>query len=111
LRLKVLLDECIDRRLAREIGGHAVTTVSGMGWAGVKNGALLRKAEGAGFDAFITADRNLAFQQPVARFHLAVLVLRASKNRYQDFLPLVPKIETALKNPLPGRVVFISSRE
>ena len=60
--MKILLDECIDRRLARELKGHTVKTVPQMGWAGIKNGRLLAAAEKE-FDVFVTVDRNLSFQQ------------------------------------------------
>lgn len=55
--MKLLLDECIDRRLAKDLEGHDVKTVPQMGWAGIKNGALLTLAE-QDFDVFITVDRN-----------------------------------------------------
>lgn len=51
--MKILLDECVPGRLGRDLIGHDVITVPSMGWAGIKNGALLRLADGA-FDAFIT---------------------------------------------------------
>jgi hypothetical protein len=89
--MKVLLDECLDRRLAKEFGGHFVRTVPQMGWAGVKNGRLLTLAEKE-FDVFITVDRNLAFQQNVTNFNIAVVVLHASSNRLVDLKPLVPEI-------------------
>ena len=60
--MKILLDECVDRRLATEIYGHDVNTVPQMGWAGIKNGDLLALAENS-FDLFVTVDRNLSFQQ------------------------------------------------
>jgi len=60
----VLLDECVDRRLVRDIVGHELSTVVGLGWAGVRNGDLLIRAAGQ-FDAFVTVDRNLVFQQRV----------------------------------------------
>jgi hypothetical protein len=85
------LDECIDRRLAREFVGYEVKTVPQMGWAGVKNGQLLTLAESE-FDAFITVDRNLAFQQNLPQFRIAVLVLHAVSNRLADLKPLAPKI-------------------
>ncbi|WP_295579958.1 DUF5615 family PIN-like protein [uncultured Lamprocystis sp.] len=72
--LKVLLDECIDRRLARSLPGHAVKTVPQMHWSGLKDGALLAAAARQ-FDVFITVDRNLAFQQHLPAFTIAVLVL------------------------------------
>ena len=59
--MKILLDECIDRRLAKEIVGHDVKTVPQMGWATIKNGELLSLAEKE-FDIFLTIDRNLSFQ-------------------------------------------------
>ena len=60
--MKILLDECIDRRLAKDIQGHEVLTVPQAGWAGIKNGELLRLAQ-AQFDVFVTVDQNLSFQQ------------------------------------------------
>jgi hypothetical protein len=56
--VKILLDECVDRRFARELAGHEVGTVPQQGWAGIKNGDLLALAEKE-FDAFITVDRKL----------------------------------------------------
>lgn len=62
-----------------------------MGWAGVKNGQLLALAE-AEFDIFITVDRNLAFQQNLPQFDIAVIVLQAPSNRLADLKPLAPEI-------------------
>ncbi len=59
--MRVLLDECVDRRLARDIFGQEASTVHGLGWAGDRNGALLTRAAGH-FDVFVSVDRNLAFQ-------------------------------------------------
>lgn len=86
--MKLLLDKCIDGRLAREIEGHEVVTVPQAGWAGIKNGESLSKAQ-AHFDVFITVDRNLAFQQNVSQFTIAVIVLQAPTNRLKDLRPLV----------------------
>ena len=58
--MKILLDECVDRRFAKEIEGHEVVTVPQAGWAGIKNGELLTRVQ-MQFDAFVTVDRNLAF--------------------------------------------------
>ena len=60
--MRVLLDECVDRRLARYIAGHDVKTARKMGWTTIKNGELLALASQA-FDVFVTVDRNLSFQQ------------------------------------------------
>jgi hypothetical protein len=104
--VKLLLDECLDRRLARDIVGHDVSAVQQMGWAGVENGELLRRAA-AVFDAFITVDRNLSFQQNPAELPLAVIVLRAPSNRLADLKPLVPKLLTALAELRRNSVVWV----
>ena len=64
--MKVLLDECVDWRLGRDIVGHDVKTARLMGWAAIKNGELLALAEQQ-FDVFVTVDRNLSFQQNLHR--------------------------------------------
>jgi hypothetical protein len=61
--VRVLLDEQLPRHLVHQLQGHEVTTVQQQGWAGMKNGELLRSAAAAGFEVFLTADRNLEFQQ------------------------------------------------
>lgn len=93
--MKLLLDECIDRRLARDLPGHEVKTVPQMGWAGKKNGELLALAEGV-FEVFVTVDRNLSFQQNFPAFKIAVLVLHAPSNTLADLKPLAPKILATL---------------
>jgi hypothetical protein len=104
--VKLLLDECIDRRLAKDLGGHDVRTVPQMGWAGIKNGALLTLAENE-FDVFITVDRNLSFQQNLPKFNIAVLVLHAISNRLTDLKPLAPKILVTLPTLTKGDAVHI----
>lgn len=101
--MRLLLDECVDRRLARDLAGHEVKTVPQAGWAGKKNGALLAPAETA-FDVFITVDRNLSFQQNLSEFNIAVLVLHAPSNRLEDLRPLAPKILSALPALAKGAV-------
>ena len=89
--VKILLDECIDRKLAKQLPEHEVKTVPQMGWAGINDGELLRLAEGE-FEVLITVDQNLPFQQNLAVLDLAVLVLQAPSNRLADLQVLVPKI-------------------
>lgn len=106
--MRVLLDECIDRRLAREIEGHEVVTVPQAGWAGIKNGELLRLAQGQ-FDVFVTVDRNLSFQQSLPGFSIAVIVLRAPTNRLKDMRPLVPRLIQALPLVSKGEVRWVNA--
>jgi len=64
--MKILLDECIPRKLKNSFPGHECQTVPEAGLAGQKNGLLLSLAEGAGFDLFITIDKGLQYQQNLA---------------------------------------------
>jgi hypothetical protein len=104
--VKILLDECIDWRLSRAIRGHEVRSVGQEGWTGVKNGELLALASER-FDAFITVDRNLSFQQNVTDLRIAVIVLRARTNRLRELLPLVPNILSVLDAGKPGVVTLV----
>ena len=106
--MKVLLDECIDRGLAKQLPGHTVKTVPQMRWGGIKNGRLLALAEEE-FDVFITVDRNLSFQQPLPKFKIAVLVIRARTNRLADLKVLVPQILVALPRAKAGQVEVIGA--
>ena len=104
--VRILLDECLPRRLKRGLSGHEVQTVPEAGWASKKNGALLALAE-ARFDVFVTVDRNLSFQQDLGRFRIAVVVLVATGNRESDLRPLIPRLLIALNAVVPGQIVRV----
>ena len=104
--MKILLDECIDRRLAREFIGYEIETVPQMGWAGIKDRELLVLAA-AVFDVFITADRNLSFQQNLSQFNLSLIVLQAQSNRLADLKPLVPKVLEILDIAPKGQATLV----
>lgn len=104
--MRVLLDECVDRRLANELAAHDVQTVPAMGWAGKRNGELLSLAA-ANFDAFVTVDRNLAKQHDVSKLGFAIIVLVARSNRLADLLPLVPQLLAALGSARAAEVVEV----
>jgi hypothetical protein len=76
LPVRVLLDECLPRRLKRVLGGHDAKTAPEMGWASKRNGELLALAVGQ-FEVFLTADRNLSYQQDASSFDIAIVVLVA----------------------------------
>ena len=104
--MRVFLDECVDWRLARDIVGHEVKAARQMGWTAIKNGALLTLAS-KHFDAFVTVDRNLSFQQNLETFPIAVIVLGAKTNRLADLRPLAPKLLAAIDSAAPGALKFI----
>lgn len=93
--MHILLDENLPTDLTQQLSAHDVQTVVGMGWAGVKNGELLRRATGR-FDAFVTMDGNLEFQQPIDRQSFGVVVVSAMSNRMEHLKPLIQDILAAL---------------
>jgi uncharacterized protein DUF5615 len=104
--VKVLLDECVDWRLGRDIVGHDVKTAHQMGWDTIKNGELLALASNH-FDVFVTVDRNLSFQQNLSSFSIAIIVLQARTNRLADLKPLVPNFLAAIQSAQPGVATIV----
>jgi hypothetical protein len=105
--MRVLLDECIPAGLRRELPGHEVTTVQRMGWAGTKNGAPLPLVASAGFEAFLTVDKGIEFQQQVAALPFGVIALHSRSNDITVLRPLMPAVLAALPQLTAGRFVRI----
>ncbi len=105
--MRILLDECVPRRLQRELAGQDVSTVFDMGWSGRKNGELLQLAASTGFTVLITVDQNLRYQQNLMVMGLAAIVLIAPTNRLADLRPLIPSVERALLTIAAGDIIEI----
>ena len=101
--MRVLLDEQLPLDLAPLLSGHDVRSVGQQGWAGIRNGELLRRA-GLEFHAFLTMDRNLEFQQNISALALGILLVRAPSNRMLHLEPLVPAILRELTQVVPGKL-------
>ena len=104
--MRVLLDENLPHDLTGALIGHSVSTVQALGWAGTKNGALLKRASGL-IDALVTMDRNLEHQQDVSVLPFGVVVVGAPSNRVPDLTPLVPEMLAALDRIRPGKIEHI----
>jgi hypothetical protein len=104
--MRVLLDECMPRALREEIPGHQVKTVAEAGWAGARNGELLRLAASQ-FDLLITVDRNLEYQQSFAGLSLAVIVIHAPSSDIAVLRPLMPAVLAAIPQTWPGTVTHV----
>ncbi len=94
--MKLLLDENIPRKLKRDLNVHEVYHVSDKGWQGKKNGQLLALMLEDGFDALITIDKNLKYQQNFKKYPIPVLVLAASDNTYLTLQPFAKQILNTL---------------
>lgn len=104
--MRILIDECLPRKLKREPSEHTTFTVQEKGWAGMKNGELLSRAENE-FEVWLTADQNIESQQNLERFDIAVVVLIAPRNRLELLLPLMPQLHEVLRNIQPRQIVYI----
>jgi hypothetical protein len=107
--VRVLLDENVPHDLIPQFVGHDVSTVQGLGWAGVKNGDLLERARGAS-DVFVTMDRQLEKQHDLSGLPFGVLVIVAKSNRMADLLPLADALREAVARIGPGEVEHVSDR-
>ena len=104
--MKVLLDECVTRYLKRDFTGHEVFTVEEAGLKGLKNGLLLQAASGK-YDALVTVDQNLQYQQNLKTLAMAIIVLKAKRNTYPMLRPLVPQVLETFKTIKPGEIVIL----
>ncbi len=106
--MRVLLDEDVPRRFKRELRGHEVSTVVEMGWSSIKNGVLLGLAVDAGFEVFLTFDRNIQHQQNVPALGLALVVFAVPNKKLDTIRPLVPEALAMLDaHPQPGTLSVV----
>ena len=104
--MRVLLDESVPRRIGFDLAPHFARSVQTMGWAGLKNGALLATASGE-FDVLVTADRGLRYQQNTAQLPMAVIVMRGRDNTNPTLRALVPALLEKLAAIQKGEVAEI----
>lgn len=106
--MRVLIDECVPRALKKLIvdHGHQCRTVQESGWAGKQNGELLSLME-SDFDALVTLDTNLRYQQNLTGHKIAIVVLQCSSNRLEHLRPLFPRSLSVLDKIKPGEILFV----
>lgn len=96
----MLLDHNVDRRFRRHLPGHEIKTAREMGWEALANGILLMAAAGAGFEAFVSVDKNIEHEQNLMTLPLPLLILDARSNALPALVPFAGFILDLLKSPL-----------
>ena len=107
--MRILIDECLDERLRHHVPEHECQTARYAGLSGLENGKLLRAAEAAKFDIFITVDQGIEYQQNLQSRNIAIIILRARSNRLKDLLTLLPDCLALVKTIQPGQIVKIEA--
>jgi hypothetical protein len=105
--VKILLDENLPHELRKRLPGHDAYTVQYMRWGGVKNGRLLAQAATAGFDVLVTTDKSIPHQQNIRQLPLAIVVIDAMSNDFDDLLVFLPALITALNHLKPNSVTYV----
>ena len=107
--MKLLLDECLPRKLKREFTAHEVFTVDEAGFKGLKNGKLIQSAFENDFEVLISVDKNIEYQQNNANLSIAILVFSAKNNRIESLLPLMSKALEVLEVIKTGEIIIIEN--
>ena len=79
-----------------------------MGWAGKRNGELLKLAEHE-FDVFLTVDRSLQHQQHLATFQIAVVVMLSPSNSLSHLYSLIPAVLQVLTTAKVGEATVVGA--
>jgi predicted nuclease of predicted toxin-antitoxin system len=107
--MRILIDEDLPVALAPHVreGGHEVVHIEDLGWKGVKNSDLLRRASGV-YDVLLTGDTNMPNQQNLAQFDVAVVQLRPRRKMIDQLVALVPRALAAIPGAPKGAVTVIA---
>ena len=94
--MKILLDECVTKKLKRHLNEFEVRTVVEMGWSGYRNGTLLRVAVEAEFDLLLSIDKNIVHQQNMAKYDIAVVVFDTQRSKVEVLLNFLPEFKSRI---------------
>jgi predicted nuclease of predicted toxin-antitoxin system len=108
--MKMLLDENLPKKLQGEFDAtHEVSTVADMGWQAKKNGELLGLMVIHGFEALVTMDKNLQYQQNIGKLPMKLIVLDAANHKLTTLRPLIPRLLQMIRQPSEDQVLMVQS--
>ena len=103
--MRILFDQATPAPIRLYVDGHIVRTAFQQGWSKLRNGELLTVAEEAGFDLFLTTDRNLRYQKNLAARNIAIMVL--GKQQWPDLRSHIQLVVSAVNAATPGSFVEV----
>ena len=105
--MKILLDHCVPRPFERLLPGHEVRHTSRLGWGHLDNGELLSAAEKSGFQALVTVDQNMPYQQTLPGRAIGLVILKSRSNDIRTLTPMAGLVMVALLTLEPGSVCVV----
>ena len=105
--MKILLDECVTKRLKPHLSQHEVASVTEKGWSGLKNGQLMAAASGEGFDIILTIDKNLQHQQNIGKYPLIVVILNSPSSKLEMLVTFLPSFEKQIPAFTKGKAYLV----
>ena len=96
--MKILLDECVTKRLKSHLEEFEVFTVRELGLSGVKNGKLMTYCVENGFDVLLTIDKNLMFQQNLDKYPVTIAVLNCFTSKVEELVTFLPSFKSQINN-------------
>lgn len=108
--MRLLVDECVDWRLLRDLSDHDAMTVKQLGWQTVDDGSLLKLAA-TEFDVFVTVDKDLPYQQNIRDLKIGVVILRARTTRLADLRALLEPLRKAIRSVKRGEMKVVNWRD
>ena len=92
--MKILLDECVTKRLKPYLSDFEIFTVSEMKWNGIKNGKLMSLCVDNKFDLLLSIDKNLLFQQNLDKYNLTLVVLNSLTSKIEELILFLPSFKS-----------------
>ncbi|HHE05497.1 MAG TPA: hypothetical protein ENK90_00050 [Epsilonproteobacteria bacterium] len=105
--MKIIIDECLPKRITQFFDSHEAWTVPQIGLSGSKDKALLDELDKRDIDIFITIDGNIEYQQQFKNRAFGTIVIRSVSNRFSDLLHLKDDLLEAIDQITSGNIIHI----
>ena len=96
--MKVLLDECVPKKLKSYLQDFEIFTVPEMGWSGVKNGKLMSLCVMNHFDILLTVDKNMMYQQNLEKYSITIVVFNSLTSKFEELKLFIPSFSKQIYN-------------